>query len=72
MKLMDDNIEYGKRPTDEKVDEFRNFIRKTKKVWEEYGVIWNSTKKKLKDYLGIHYNHIVSTAVIYLVVYGVH
>ena len=65
MKLMEDsNIEYGERPTDEKVDEFRNFIRETKKVWEEYGVVWNSTKKfEGKDYLGIHYNHIVSTCV---------
>ena len=39
MKLMSDrNIDYGERPTDEKVDEFRNFIRKTKKVWEQYGL----------------------------------
>ena len=65
MKIMSDNhLEYGQRTMADKVDEFRDFIRETKKVWEEYGLVWNSTKKfEGKDYLGIHYNHILPTCV---------
>ena len=63
MKLMDDSsMEYGKRPTDEKVGEFRNFIRETKKIWEQYGLIYNATKDFTED-LEIHYNHILPTCV---------
>tara|TARA_B100000029_G_scaffold257781_1_gene254505 strand:+ start:1030 stop:2013 length:984 start_codon:yes stop_codon:yes gene_type:complete len=55
-------LDYGERPTDEKVDEFRNFISKTKKVWEQYGLIENHTKDFPAE-LGVHYNHIKSTCV---------
>jgi len=65
MQLMNGNQnEYSEKSAPEKVDEFRDFVRETKKVWEEYGVIWNSTERfEGKDYLGIHYNHIVPTTV---------
>ena len=65
MQLMnDDQNKYSEKSAPEKVDEFRDFVRETKKVWEEYGLIWNSTKRfEGKDYLGIHYNHIVPTTV---------
>lgn len=63
MKLMSDrNIDYGERTIAHKVDEFRNFIRETKKVWEEYGFIYNATKDFTED-LKIHYNHILPTCV---------
>jgi len=63
MKLMSDrNIDYGETPTDEKVDEFRNFIRKTKKVWEQYGIVFNNTEDFPAD-LEVHYNHIIPACV---------
>tara|TARA_A100001388_G_scaffold275230_1_gene260346 strand:+ start:3840 stop:4655 length:816 start_codon:yes stop_codon:yes gene_type:complete len=63
MKIMSDsNLEYGQRTIADKVDEFRNFICETKKVWEEYGLIYNATKDFTED-LEIYYDHILPTCV---------
>lgn len=65
----DSNIDYIERTSDEKVDEFRNFIRKTKKVWEEHGLIPNATEDLPTD-LEIYYNHVIPTCVDMLVELG--
>ena len=59
------------RKSDDKVDEFRNFIRETEKVWKEYGFIYSGPKDFTED-LEKHYNHILPTVWIYLVVFGIH
>ena len=63
MKIMEDeNLNYRHKKSDDKVDEFRNFIRETEKVWKEYGLIYNATKDFTED-LEKHYNHILPTCV---------
>ena len=55
-KQMDaENLNYRHKKSDDKVDEFRNFIRETEKVWKEYGLIYNATKDFTED-LEKHYS----------------